>query len=72
MNVDKMLGKQLFKPTIAIRFIFFNFVHPHLLLVFSLLSIPSFNILNDFFNVLLYLMAVTNVLVQINIVTQLL
>lgn len=72
MNVEKLLGKQVFKPTIAVRFYLLQLCPSAPSFVFSLLFIPSFNVLNDYFNVLLYLVAVSNVLVQINIVTQLL
>jgi len=71
MNVEKLLGKQVFKHTIAIRFYFLQLCPSVPSYVFSLLFISSFNVLNYYFNVLLYLVAVT-VLVRINIVTQLL
>ena len=70
MNVEKLLDKQVFKHDCNSIYLL-QLCPSAPSFVFSLLFIPSFNVLNDYFNVLLYLVAVT-VLGQINIVTQLL
>ena len=70
MNVEKLLDKQVFRHDCNSIYLL-QLCPSATSFVFSLLFIPSFKVLNDYFNVLLHLVTVT-VLVQINIVTQLL
>ena len=70
MNVEKLLDKQVFKHDCNSIYLL-QLCPSATSFAFSLLFIPSFKVLNDYFNVLLHLVAVI-VLVQINIVTQLL